>query len=79
MFTREVHADDEVGGVTSGGQYASPLTGLVDGCEVAGRLGQVTSLARLHPDLCQTECASLINYVVSTGIFVPCITIITMS
>lgn len=55
MFARKVHANDEVGRVTSGGQYTSSLAGLVDWGQVAGRLGQVDSLARLHPDLWERE------------------------
>ena len=53
LFAGKVHADDEVGRVSGGGEDAPPLAGLVDRGEVAGGLREVAPLAWLHPDLQQ--------------------------
>ena len=51
LISRDLDGNDKVSGVSSGGEGAASVTGLVDRGSVGGAVGDLTSLAWLHPDL----------------------------
>lgn len=51
----DLDGDHKVSGVASGGEGATPITGLVDGGCVGGAIRDVTPLTRLEPNLTEQE------------------------
>ena len=55
FIRRNLHHDDEVGGVTGGGQRTATLAGLVHGRLVDHLFGEFRTLQRFQPDLKMEE------------------------
>lgn len=50
LIRRQLHPHHKVGGMTGGGEGATPSAGLVDGSVVDGGRFEVCLATRLHPD-----------------------------